>query len=212
MLRLFWQWERLECKMVDFQNHRRFLLRCLSAALIPLIIRLKSNIRTPKGCSIIKRAERALLNERIRSINNIITMFDIQRDTYKNKLGSMLNKETMEECTKFINLTREARHINTLERQTLKFNRLCHKNTGGHSNIQYGIHGKYGNYDFKQKQEDEMTTSDHVQKAKWVINISYKPLTAVQESLLAHGSNFAVVLRGPPLWNVSQWYSNSVKS
>ena len=120
-VRLFWQWERLECKMVDFQNHRRFLLRCLSVDIIPVSIRLKSNIRTPKGCSIIKRAERALLNERIRSINNTITMFGTQRDTCKNKLSDILDKETMEECVKFINYIRESRHIKTLERQTLKF-------------------------------------------------------------------------------------------
>ena len=68
---------------------------------------------------------------------------------------------------------------------------------GGHSNIQYGNHGKHGKFG-SQKQDDRMTTPDHVQRAKWVINISNKPLTAVQESLLTHGPNYAVVLRGPP--------------
>ena len=77
-VRLFQQWEKLECKMADFHNHKRFLLRCLSADLIPVSIRLKSNIRTPKGCSIIRRVERALLNEGIRSINNTITMLELQ--------------------------------------------------------------------------------------------------------------------------------------
>ena len=56
--------------MADFQNHRRFSLRCLSADITPVSIRLESNIRTPKGCSIINKAERDLLNERIRLINN----------------------------------------------------------------------------------------------------------------------------------------------
>ena len=121
-VRLFYQWEKLECKMVDFQNHRRFSLRCLSVDIIPVSIRLKSNIRTPKGCSIIKRVERALLNERIRLINNTITMFGTQRDTCKNQHSSILDKEAMEECVKFINCIRESRHIKTLDRQTLKFN------------------------------------------------------------------------------------------
>ena len=127
-IRLFRQWERLECKMADFQNHRRFSLRCLSADIIPVSIKLKSNIRTPKGCSIIKRAETALLNNRNRLINNTITMFGIQRDTCKNKLNGILDKETMEECVEFIKYIRESRHIKTPERQTLKFNQLCHKN------------------------------------------------------------------------------------
>ena len=67
---LLCQWERIEGKMVDFKNNRRFSLRCLSEDVIPVSIKLRSNIRTPKGQYIIRRAEKALLNERIRSINN----------------------------------------------------------------------------------------------------------------------------------------------
>ena len=36
------------------------------------------NIKTPKGRHIVRKAERALLNERVRSINNSITMFKMQ--------------------------------------------------------------------------------------------------------------------------------------
>ena len=108
--------------MVDFQNHRRFSLRCLSVDFFPVSIKLNSNIRTPKSCGIIKRAKRALLNERIRMINNTITMFGIQIDTCMNHLKGILDKETMEECVKFIKVKRKSRHIRTLERQTLQFN------------------------------------------------------------------------------------------
>ena len=72
--------------MADFQNHRRFSLRCLSQGIIAVSIRLKSNIKTPKGQHIVKKAERALLNERIRLINNTINMLSCQRDTCKNDL------------------------------------------------------------------------------------------------------------------------------
>ena len=54
------QWEKFEYKMVDFSNHRRFSLRCLSKDLIPVSVRLKSNVKTAKGRQIIKKAERAL--------------------------------------------------------------------------------------------------------------------------------------------------------
>ena len=64
--------------MADFKNHRRFLLRCLSADIIPVNIRLRSNNKSPKGYNIIKRAEKALLNERMRTVNNTITMFENQ--------------------------------------------------------------------------------------------------------------------------------------
>ena len=44
-------------KMVDFKNHRRFLLRCLSKGITPVSVKLKSNVRTPSGNYIVKKAE-----------------------------------------------------------------------------------------------------------------------------------------------------------
>ena len=112
--------------MADFQNHRRFSLRCLSADIIPVSIRLKSNIKSPKSYNIIKRAEKALLNERIRMVNNSITMFKSQINTCMNQLKGILDKASMEECMIFIKTRREARHIKTQLRQVNKFNQLCH--------------------------------------------------------------------------------------
>ena len=102
----------------------------------------------------------------------------------------------MEECTAFIKLRREARHNNTLERQTAKYNRLCHKNTGGCLNIQDGSHDKQSGSASQKQEEDSINSPDTGEmRTKWVINISSKPLTAVQESLLTHGTNYSVVLR-----------------
>ena len=64
--------------MVDFSNHRRFTLRCLREDIILVSIRLKRSIKTPKDHHIIRKAERALLNERVRSVNNTIAMLKIQ--------------------------------------------------------------------------------------------------------------------------------------
>ena len=55
--------------MADFQNHQRFTLRCLSKDLIPVSIKLKTTVKTPKGIYIVRKAERMLMNERIRLIN-----------------------------------------------------------------------------------------------------------------------------------------------
>ena len=41
--------------------------------------------------------------------------------------------------------------------------------------------------------------SNQNMKNKWVINISSKPLTADEEKLLAHGLNYAIVPRNPPI-------------
>ena len=128
--------------MVDFQNHRRFPLRCLSEDVIPVSIKLKSNIRTPRGQYVIRKTEKALLNERIRSINNTINMLSHQRDTCITGLEKRIREETMEECQVFINIRKEARHFRTIDRQKQKIDRLCPKNSfnkGGHSNM-HGDH------------------------------------------------------------------------
>ena len=139
-LKIYRQWEKFECKMADFLNHRCFSLRCLSKGLIPTSVRLKSNIKTPKGKYIIKKAELALLNERIRAINNSIAMLKIVIDTCMSQLESILDKKTMEDCYIYIEYRREGRHQKTLERHLSKFHRMCHRNTGGHSNLWHGNH------------------------------------------------------------------------
>ena len=58
-VKIFWQWEKLEYKMVAFQNHRIFLLRCLKEDLIPVIVKFKNNLTTPKARQIIRKTERA---------------------------------------------------------------------------------------------------------------------------------------------------------
>ena len=106
--------------MADFKNHQRFSLRCLSKDVIPVSIRLKSNIKTPKGQYIIRRAEKALLNERIWSINNTIFMFNCQLDTCITDLEQIISEEDLKECQNFINTRREARHHKTMDRQIKK--------------------------------------------------------------------------------------------
>ena len=139
-LKIYRRWEKFECKMADFQNHRCFSLRCLSNDLIRTSIRLKSTIKTPKGKYIIRKAELALLNERIRAINNSIAMFETIINTCMNQLEGILDEKAMEDCSNFIKYRREGRHQKTLQRQVSKYNRLCHKNLGGRSNSRHGDH------------------------------------------------------------------------
>ena len=45
---LFHCLERIQLKMADFQNHRHFTLRCLGEEVVPVSIKLKSQVKTPK--------------------------------------------------------------------------------------------------------------------------------------------------------------------
>ena len=92
---------------MDFTNHHNFTLRCLKEDVVPVSICPTRNIKTPKGLQIIKRAERALMNERVRSINNTINMFKIQRDTCIDHLERVLNAEWTEKCKEFIEIGRK---------------------------------------------------------------------------------------------------------
>ena len=86
--------ERIEKKMVDLKNHRRFSLRCLDSNTFPVSLRLKSNIKTPKALNIIRKTEKALLNERIRTINNTQEMLEHQSHTCKTELSRVLTMKS----------------------------------------------------------------------------------------------------------------------
>ena len=85
---------------------------------------------------IVRKAEKSLLNERIRSINNTIAMLKMQVYTCIHHLEEKLDKKSMEECYKFIDNKRELRHDKTMKCQIGKFERLQQKQSqikGGHS-------------------------------------------------------------------------------
>ena len=101
-LTIFRKWENLNIKTCDYQNHRRISLRCLGNGIIPVSIRLKNNVRTQRIDNIIKKAERSLLNKRIREVN--ITLDWLKHDTYmyQSKLLAIISPDHMEECKEFI--------------------------------------------------------------------------------------------------------------
>ena len=187
---LLQQWEKIEKKMVDFRNHRRFSLKCLSFGVIPVSIRLKTNVRTARGIEIIKKTERKLLNECIRSINNTIEMYMYERESlvlqFEEKLEKN-NQEILEECHNFIKRVVESRHNRVMTWQKRKFELLVQQKTGGRSNKTKGDV-------FTGAKTSEASTNT----SKWVRNLSDKPLTQAQRSLLAQGPNYAVIPRVPP--------------
>ena len=63
---LFRDWERLQLRASDYKNHRIFTLRCLHRELIPVSIKLKSTLKTEKAKKIIRKAEKDLLQARVK--------------------------------------------------------------------------------------------------------------------------------------------------
>ena len=135
---LLQQWERLEKKMANYRNHLRFTIRCLKNEVIPVSIRLKTNDKASKGLQIIRRAERQLLNECIRSINNTLELLMMKRDTCIQKLKDTISdkedmeddQKTFEECGTLIKRVIECQHNRIMLRQKQKFESLQKKTSG----------------------------------------------------------------------------------
>ena len=159
-------------------------------------MRLKTNVKTSRGLHIIKKAEKQLLHEQIRSINNILELFMVKRDTCSEKLKEILLKKddqsTLEECNTLIKSVIECRHSRVMRRQKAKFEALLQQKQGGHLNKgQVRSSSSYMHRDM----EDTMTEDTK----KWVRNLSDTPLTEDQERFLAWGTKFSIRPRQPPV-------------
>ena len=158
----------MEGKVSNFKNHQRFSLRCLSQGVNPVSLRLKNLTRTKKGDGIIKRAEKQLLNERIRNINYKIEKYQHDKHMYEKQLQEILQDDQImrNACKELVLKRKELRHQKVLKRQISKFERLIQgqkkQEQGGRSN--------------KDDHTDQDQLIDNVKK-KWVINLSSIPLT-----------------------------------
>ena len=138
-VRLLRKWEITVKKMADYRNHRRFMLKCIKASITPVSCKLKNPLKTNRSYEIIHKAEKQLLYERIRNINNTLDMFKKNRSQYYSYLKNMINQhdqETdVEKCILFINKIKEHRHRKIKEKHISKFEHLYFKRFGYHHNL-----------------------------------------------------------------------------
>ena len=159
-------------------------------------INLKKNITTPKGLQIIKRAERALLNERVRSINNTLNMLRYQRDTCIDQLRRVLSNEWMDKCKEFIEVGREQQHLKTMNRQKEKFNRLLDRQQVREGKCT-ALHGGHeGNHSNLIRHNNAL---ENRRENTCVRNLSTTSLTQDQVKALSNGHNYAIVPKVPPV-------------
>ena len=94
-------------------------MRCLDKGLVPVSLKLKNHIRTQRGKSIIEKAGKQLLKERIKSINYKLDCSDHDRYMYMNELKDIVgeDQEIWKACLERINKRREIRHGRVMERQ-----------------------------------------------------------------------------------------------
>ena len=127
---MFREWEMLRLRASDYKNHRIFTLRCFHKDLVPVSIRLKSTLNASKPRQIIRKAEKDLLQTRVKAINNILDQVTKQTEDCRTQLASIISAVRLTECQGFIDKVSETRFIKVKQRQLNKFNILINKKQG----------------------------------------------------------------------------------
>ena len=127
---MFRDWERLQLRPSDYKNHRIFTLRCIHKDLIPVSIKLKSTIKTAKARQIIRKAEKDLLQTRVKAINSVLDNVSKQTEECRTQLASIISAQRLRECQGFIDKVSEIRFTKVRQRQLNKYNVLLNKKEG----------------------------------------------------------------------------------
>ena len=127
---MFRDWEILWLRASDYKNHRIFTLRCIHKDLIPVSIKLKSTLKTERAKKIERKAEKDLLQARIKAINSILDNISKQTALCRLQLASILSAQRLRECQCFIEKVGEIRFNKVKQRQLNKFKNLLNKKEG----------------------------------------------------------------------------------
>ena len=127
---LFRDWERLWPRESDYKNHRIFTLKCLHKDLVPVNIKLKSTLKTERAKKIDRKAQKDLIQARIKAINSILDNVSKQTELCRSGLASIISTQRLRECQGFIDKVGEIRFNKVKQRQFNKFQNLVNKNEG----------------------------------------------------------------------------------
>ena len=95
------QLEKISRKLARTRNHLRYNLTCYNSHLTPTGLSIRSNVRGPKAQFIIQKAERALVNERIRQHNFTVDVLVSEREKLLDRLQSKLTSNEFQEVARF---------------------------------------------------------------------------------------------------------------
>ena len=89
-------WEKNTIRASNYMNHRIFTLRCIGLNLTPVSIRLKPVTSkqhiSPSARKIIEKAEKQLLQDRVRGINKTIQDSEDQVNSSRSRLASIITQ------------------------------------------------------------------------------------------------------------------------
>ena len=144
-VKTFRKWDTTVKKMAYFRNYRRFTPKCIKASITPVSCKLKNPLKSSRSYNIIHKAEKQLLYEQIRNINNTLATHEKQRENQYKKFKDTLNMSNMlnmpdqqaqdlDRSRLFINKIKDHRHDKIKRKQINKFKCLFFKRHGYHHN------------------------------------------------------------------------------
>ena len=158
-----------------------FTLRAKDSGLIPPSLRLKCPINTKSAKTIVQKAEKALLRERIRVISNRIKNLETEKSHVKEDLNSRgISDDLHRQISRHVENSRESEFQNVRSRQTRKLKNLVDKQQ--HS---VSFNGNVRNV----TSEPDLSGT---QLKRWVKNLSKYKLSDAQTKVLSHGLGYAV--------------------
>ena len=189
-------WEKSVLRESDYKNNRIFTLKCISYNLVPVSVKCKSSCSkiSPGARKIIEKAERQLLQDRVRGIHRTIEESGNYINNSKTRMTSLVaNATDQERCSKFTNKVREDRYNRVNARLVRKFHNLISKsrNIKATNNNNNGSSlGRNANSSDRPNNNRLNNNNSQLQdniNNKWVINLSSICLTEGQKSVLARG-------------------------
>ncbi|XP_072046530.1 uncharacterized protein [Amphiura filiformis] len=173
--------ENTERKISRFRCHRVFSLRAKHSGLIPTSLKLNCPINTKRARDIVNKAEKALLNERIRVVTNKIKTLEEDKIRANASLNARdINKDLSREISRHVENSRESEFQHVRARQTRKLKELAKK------------HEKSTSNDVNKSNSHADLDLSGTQLKRWVKNLSKYKLSDAQNSVLARGLGYAV--------------------
>ena len=127
---LFRLWEKFRIRASKYKNHRILTLRCLHNDLISVSIKLKSTLKSTRANKIIRKAEKDLLQARIKTINFTLDNTSKQLEECRSQLAAIISTQRLRECQDFVDKVGEIRFNKVKQRKLNKFNLLTIRKEG----------------------------------------------------------------------------------
>ena len=189
-------------RLSNYRNHGIFTLRCIRNNLVPVSVKLKStHSKLSQGAKkIIQKAEKQLLQDRVRCINQTTEDSGNRINNNKTKLASLVTSAgDLEKCSKFIEEVRGLWFTKVKERQVRKFSNLLARNTNAlQNNRSVRNNTIQANNATNNNNNSNRDNRDSIDNNKWVINLSGNNLTKAQVSVLAKGPNYSIAPNNIP--------------